>query len=566
MVVDPSEHFGLLTRSLELPSDWLALVTRAEGDRVVHAPGSEVPGDEVADMLLVRSTPWALTFDDLKGTSVDHYQCTAKVTLRVSVIPERGELRSFRNVVVASSRAVSRSDLAQYFGPHVATGLAGAAEGRGVGVLIDPNNRATLAAELAEGLKGSAFAAGMKVDGAISVVFDSPVYRQVSRSRAETERRREEFAAQRRIELAAEEARRQHADHLTELLAKLRDQADRTPDVDLVQLFKTFSDVDRGELYTALFATRDERMATQSIVVGSGDRLLFFAPATLDAPTRTLPLPDTIGAVRSVQVHVDASNEQRLFVGASKGVHELAANGDGEVITYAASHDGEIRGGVNSVALAGDRIWATHSELGLLCWQRGIDALPTSVLSERTKGAQAVRGVRFVDGDIYFAIDTTVCKLRADDPDSAPVAFNGSGSLITAICPTGDGLYCGNAEGEILFWTDETESQPEILHSGRRRSAESVVVQDLGGVRRLFFTDTSLAVFARVIGDTIVCRYEASGQTLRRVETAPDLIVATNEVRDRLICWRPGATDVPYGVITVGRMTGHSIQDVCLTS
>lgn len=87
---------------------------------------------------------------------------------------------------------------------------------------------------------------------------------------------------------------------------------------------------------------------------------------------------------------------------------------------------------------------------------------------------------------------------------------------------------------------------------------------DLGGMGRLFYTDTSLAVFARVVGDSFICRYEAGGQTIRRVEVAPDLIVATNDVRDRIICWNPGEPLKPYGVATVSRLTTHSIQDVCL--
>ena len=93
---------------------------------------------------------------------------------------------------------------------------------------------------------------------------------------------------------------------------------------------------------------------------------------------------------------------------------------------------------------------------------------------------------------------------------------------------------------------------------GRCGSRES------GGVGRLFYTDTTLAVFARVVGDTFTCRYEAGGQTLRRVEVAPDLIVATNDPRDRLLIWRPNQTGQPVAAIHVARLTTHSVQDVTL--
>ncbi|MCH7808217.1 MAG: hypothetical protein IIB60_03235 [Planctomycetes bacterium] len=84
------------------------------------------------------------------------------------------------------------------------------------------------------------------------------------------------------------------------------------------------------------------------------------------------------------------------------------------------------------------------------------------------------------------------------------------------------------------------------------------------GVKRLVFTDTSLHVHAQVMGDSFSCRYEAGGQTLRRVEVAPDLLVATNDLRDRLILWSPGKPDRPRATISVSRLCQRSIQDVCL--
>jgi len=87
---------------------------------------------------------------------------------------------------------------------------------------------------------------------------------------------------------------------------------------------------------------------------------------------------------------------------------------------------------------------------------------------------------------------------------------------------------------------------------------------EFAGIKRLFYTDTSLAVFARVLDDQHVCRYEAGGQTLRRVEVAPDILVATNEIRDRIICFDPARADKPPEVVHIARITGHSVQDVCL--
>ena len=43
-----------------------------------------------------------------------------------------------------------------------------------------------------------------------------------------------------------------------------------------------------------------------------------------------------------------------------------------------------------------------------------------------------------------------------------------------------------------------------------------------------------------------------------------DVLVGTNEVRDRLICWSPSEPARPSAVVPITRLTRHSVQDVCL--
>lgn len=564
IVAAPADLFGLLNRTYDLAPDLAALVVGEHGERKVCPPGTKVDADGAVEILIVRTVPLAVTWDNLTARSIDHYQCSARITLRVSLVPDASELNGFRRNVIGTSRVARVSTVAQYLLDPVKQALSVIAEGRGVEVLIDSGTSEAVAAELAEALKGPAFSAGMKIERPITVQFDSPVYRQVRRTREESRRKREALSADRRIEMAAEEAQRQHAEHLATLLADLRNQADSAPGVDLAEVLRTFPEADRGSLYTALLCTGENDEETESIVVASGGELLWFAPRSSDTPLRRMPVPDSVGAVRSVQIQIDASNQRLLLVGAARGVHELVSGGGGEPIVYRAQTDADVRGGINAVTLAGDNIIASHSELGLLCWKRGSDAPADQLQIERTRDAQAVRCVQFFNGDVYFSADACVYKLRADDPAGSPTAFTGSRSLITSICPTRDVLYAGNAHGDILYWAGNAADAPEILHAGRDRSAESVTLTDSGGLERLYYTDTSTAVFARVVGDSFSCRYEAGGQTLRRVEVARDVVVATNDARDRLICWSPGDAARPYAVIGVSRITGHSIQDVCL--
>ena len=561
--IEPQNVFGMLTRAFTPPRDVAAMVTRERGERAVFKPGDEVRGDGVTELTLVRILPISLSLD-LRVTSLDHYRCEATVNLRVAPIAESGELAVFDRTLFGSRNALRFEHIEQYLRPSMQQAVEAAAEGRGVGVLIEAGSSDAIATEIAEHLKKATFSAGLKLESPIDVRIDSSVYRQVLQSRAQAKRQAEEFAARDRIRAAAAVAQNRHAERLAKLLANLKTAADESPDVDVPELLRTFADSDRRELYAALVGAHSASAATRFIVVGSGGELLFFDPASIDAPLKRVPMPDRIGAVRSLQVFADCDGALRLLVGASTGLYEVSADGEGKVWTYPADPGAGVRGGVNSAALVGDRVFASHSELGLLSWTRRQTTPADCILADRTRDCSSVRCVQFFDGNLFFSLDDVVCRLSVNHLETAPDEFLGSTAAITAIRPTRDAVYAGNADGKVLLWDNENRTVPQILHAGRQRSVESIEISDTGGLPQLFFTDTSLAVFSQVIGDAFTCRYEAGGQTIRRAEVAADLIVGTNDVRDRIIVWKPGRPESPCSIVPVSPISGHSIQDVCL--
>lgn len=566
-VAPPDDLFGFLTRKITLPPGVAALVTREAGDQVVCAPGSQMTGEGATEFLFVRTTPVELAWTEERVVSADRFVANADVTLRVAAVARRGELQSFRRQVMGSYREADRDVLVRYLRSATRQTLTGCAEQREMEVLVDARDRQAVATAVADAVAGPCFAAGLTVDPSIDVRFESPTYRQVRLTKDQAARRRQEHQAKRQLEQALETAQHEHVDHLETLLGKLNDLARSSPEVELSDLMRTFSESQRGEIYDALFATSSDTLATQWVVVACGGELLFYDPASGDAPARSMTLSGEVGPVRSVQSRRGPDGVVRLLVGAARGVYEVGAESKGPAVVFSIDESIEVRGGVNSVAVVGDCVLASHSEVGLICWDRKSPTEPTLLLEDRTRNAKAVRNVQVQNGRIYVSVDGAVLVAEADNPTEAALrTYAGPPSadrLITALCPGPDGLYAGNADGQILRWPLEG-GEATIIHSGSGRPAESIHLLTAGGITRLFFTDTTLAVHARVIGDTFTCRYEAGGQTLRRLEVAPDLLVATNEVRDRLIHWSPGKPAAPTGTISVARQTGHSVQDVCL--
>jgi hypothetical protein len=182
-----------------------------------------------------------------------------------------------------------------------------------------------------------------------------------------------------------------------------------------------------------------------------------------------------------------------------------------------------------------------------------------------TRGAKAVRDIEWSDDQLYCSIDDRVIAWPTEGAGERPThILAGSSAVITAICPTETGVYAGNSNGDVLHWHAGRESEPELIHRGSQRPVESLWLLASHGVQRLIYTDTSHRIHARVLGDSFVCHYEAGGQTLRRVEVAPDVLVATTELRDRLVCFKPGEPARPVASIPLASLTGRTVQDACL--
>ncbi|MHC4697024.1 MAG: SPFH domain-containing protein, partial [Planctomycetota bacterium] len=574
--VPASEIFGLLTRSLNLPAKWAALVTRKTGDHAVVAEGGTVESADADEVMFARVSPIDLAIEEADIITRDRFSCRANVRLRVCLIPERGELLSFVQRVLGSHRVVQDSGIVRHLQPAVRTGLAKFAGEHDAAALVDAGRREALSAALGEAVKASCFEAGLRLEGAPTVEVDSRTLRQVQQAQQETARQRAEHEAARQLRAALRQAQTEHVDHLAALLTRLADLAEASPEVELPELIRTFTEQQRGELYGALFALDTPGEQTRWIVVAAGDELMFFDTGRLDSPDRRLKIAGPVGAVRSIQCAWSAvratvtqggpqGGPHALLLGATTGVYRLPIDRSEPDLTLEVPGPPEVRGGFNAAAGVGDRVFASHSELGLCEWDVSEPNAVRYRFESMTRQAKAVRHVQFFNGDLLCSIDDRIIRWPADEATDKPThVYTGISATITALCVTAKGVFAGNSDGDVLHWPTGRDSDPERLHMGSRRAAESLWLLATNGVRRLVFADTSPRVRAQVLGDNFACEYEAGGQTLRRVEVAPDLIVATNDLRDRLICWTPGKPDRPTTTIGVSSLCGRSIQDVCL--
>ncbi len=561
--VPASEVFSLLKRSIDLPPQWGALLGRTNGDHIAIKAGGVVDAEDAEDVLFVRLAPLELKLR-LEGlSSRDGFSFAANVRLRLLPVADRAELDGFLRTVMGSRRVIQIESLTAHFQPVIHGALATFLSERDATDLTDAPTWHSAGEAVATALQVPLFSAGLSLESAPSVSLDSAMFRNVQKAREEASVRQAQHDASRQVNEALRVARAEHLDRLAESLARLKEMAAASPGVELPELIRTFSEHQRGQLYEALFATETPITQTQWMVAATSDELLFFDARNPAQPARRLQIDGTAGPARSVQ----AARGGILLVGAARGVYAWRMDRVSPERTFVTAGDATVRGGFNSAVKIDGVLAATHSELGICEWNWADGTARPSRFADWTRGAKAVRNIAEFEGDLYCSIDDRIMRWRPESPRSSPDAvYAGAGSLISALEPAAEGLYAGTSQGDLVFWAAGSIDNPEVLQRGMNRAIESIWMQRFHGVRRLIYTDTSSRVHARVVGDNFTFHYEAGGQTLRRVEVASDVLVATNELRDRLICWSPSQPHQPLGVIQIGALSGRNVQDICLVA
>jgi hypothetical protein len=225
----------------------------------------------------------------------------------------------------------------------------------------------------------------------------------------------------------------------------------------------------------------------------------------------------------------------------------------------------ELRGGVNAAALLGDTLLATHSQVGLVAWDIDQPGDVRDLLTGLTAGARTVRHIQRDDENrIWLTIDHEVLCLPADDlRDEAATTYKGCDDLVTGLSVLEDDVYAATQSGGVYRWSIDGPEYPETIEPPGRGGLQSVQVLALGLVARMVIPAPRPGLMVRVVGDAYSCAYSGE-QAIRFAQAAPDLLVGVNNLRDQAVLWRPDDPAAPLATLHIGRMTGHTIQDVLL--
>ncbi len=568
-LVPAGRLFSWMHRSILVPVGWTLMGTRGGQDPLLVGAGGRYDDEDTQELLFVRNRPIACSVEAVDLQSSDGYVCNGRIDFNLRVIEEPAEIAAFRRTIMGSIEVLRRSDLQRKLQWELRRAIADLAAGHAVSELLGRLDPREVRKLIEERLGGICLSGGLNIVEPLGVLFDSPAYREHCRQQEQLDSRKRQVAVRTQIQQALASAQRERLGHLSDVLEHLQKVAEDHKDVSIADLLRNFSSAERAEMYSALWQLSPPKRRAWQIAAVSGQDVLLFEPANLQQPVRRLTMPGVLGPLRSASVDERSLDAGLLMVGARLGVHLLDLH-TGEVLDslFVTELDPirEIRGGVNACAMSADRVFATHSELGLLSWRRRMFNPPVERLfPEITIGAEAVRCVRLAEGRLWLAVNDDIWAQPQDgEAVGKPTAYTGSRVNITALCASGSTLYAGNEEGQLLSWDIGDPDEARVLRGPTGNPVESIDVLEAGAVDHLIVADRGNALQAIVVEDGYVRRYESGALSVRRASVADDLFVAMNDSRDRLIAWDPREPAEPAAVVVVPHFTGSSIQDLCV--
>jgi hypothetical protein len=561
-VVRPQDIFSILTRRVTVPPECVTLVWGESPAPGFVPSGRNVEAEDCRKLLFVRTTPSTLNYELGALTSQDNYAIRVSVGLAVCAGSDRLDVLAFQKNLMAGIETLTADRLRHFCEPLVRRTVEKFVKTKTAADLLSTDASGAFDDIIAEEFKSLAFESGLALASAARFAAQSTDYVESQSLLKAAATRQSQRDLQQQQRERDRQSQAEHLAHLSSTLEQLHSLAAKSPGTAVVDLIKTFSTAERGGLYQTLLSRQSAASRTRAVLIVAGDELLSLDPHAPDGPPHRQALSASLGPLRSVRVSQVGDENVRL-IGARTGVHVLK-DGRPDVESFAFVPVRELRGGVNAATLAGDHLFATHSEVGLIRWHLSEPKQVDMPLTDRLAGCKSIRDVQTdATRRIWLAADRQALALA---PESCEVLVSLTAPTnVTALLVAEESVIAGLADGRIVRWLFGAFDAAETLRPACGRAVESLAWLQGGGAPRLIVGDRQPHLEMLVVGDAFSIEYRC-GQPVRWGHAAADWIVGVNDRRDQLILWRTDSPQEPDRVVNIGQLCGHSIQDVALVS
>ena len=276
-----------------------------------------IEGSDLSELFIFRSQPIDLTFEMAKLPASDSYLCDVRVQVQVALVPERSDLESFRDRVIASRTEANIDTVQSCLRPAIGKGIHAFVAANKSDALVSGQCAAEAKQAVEEFVVEVCFSSGLKIETVREVRFYSEGHARVRAAEEQAARRLDEHAAQGELREAISAAQSQKLDHLQTMLTRLQSLADESPHAEMSDLMKAFTESQRGQMYQALFESRAVERVTAWIVAVTGDEVLLFDSQRLADTPRRIAVCGEAGKLRSVKSVFSKTDSEphRLWIG-----------------------------------------------------------------------------------------------------------------------------------------------------------------------------------------------------------------------------------------------------------
>jgi hypothetical protein len=307
---------------------------------------------------------------------------------------------------------------------------------------------------------------------------------------------------------------------------------------------------DQAELLKSLLRASANKLAPQKLWCIAGNSLVEITGG--DSPTpRVIPIPQTLGPLRSIR----RGPSEDLLLGCRRGILRFRPD-SGEAPTAYEDSKLDSQLGYNAALIAGERLWATHGEVGLVYWDL---AAPNQ--ANCVDGPRSSRNLHRLDEDhLIFTSGRELWTVNYTGEARPTSAASQASADVLAILVQKNRLLVICEDGVVGLWNPiDLKRQEEQRRAGRIIAAGALPW--LGDARILLAGEVG-PISCIGVNDEVVTQYASPHVGPRILAGSPTLVAAVSADRQRLILWNAWDGRHPIAELHVANLTKHRISDI----
>ncbi|OHB72278.1 MAG: hypothetical protein A2W23_07010 [Planctomycetes bacterium RBG_16_43_13] len=298
----------------------------------------------------------------------------------------------------------------------------------------------------------------------------------------------------------------------------------------------------------------------EEILLAAGNKVIVIDPRS----GKDIRQYDFKEQLRSVRIQ-DTEDGNIILAGGKSSVYLMNRDKNNKPLAFHLPKDKYPKGGINSMALHKDCLYATHSEYGLARWNLANQMIPADILFQELTSINTTTRCASVSDDIlYFVSGPNTYALKLQNKCYKPIEYvSNLNSPISAIATSPNKIFAGMESGEILYWEKDRPKKPSIILK-LRDPIINIHLSNISSLPHILYSSMRYSVTARIIGQSIATSFEYNGTTLGIIDATSDIVCAIDTAGRNLIIWETSSADKPIATIDIRRFSEQPVLDICI--